>query len=127
MVRAYAARVLSAEATDQAVAVLNDAERALSGAAACQPCSIGYHIAAATTRARSGDLANARPHLDKAERIAGMWQGGPWQAAVWEARGILRVAEGDRAQGHALLKEAAVLFANAGRPLDAARCRVATA
>jgi DNA-binding SARP family transcriptional activator len=127
MVRTYAARMLCAKATDQALAVLNDAERALKGAAACQPCSIGYHITAATTRARSGDLANARQHLDKAERIAGMWQGGPWQAAVWEARGIIRIAEGNRAQGHALLNEAADLFGNAGRPLDAARCRVATA
>jgi tetratricopeptide (TPR) repeat protein len=127
MARAYAARVLSAKATDQALAALNDAERALSGAAACQPCSIGYHIAAANTRARSGDLANARQHLDKAERIAGMWQGGPWQAAVWEARGIVRIAEGNRAQGQALLNEAANLFANSGRPLDAARCRLATA
>jgi DNA-binding SARP family transcriptional activator len=127
MVRTYAARMLSAKATDQALAVLNDAERALRGAAACQPCSIGYHITAATTLARSGDLANAREHLDKAERIAGMWQGGPWQAAVWEARGIIRIAEGNRVQGHALLNEAADLFGNAGRPLDAARCRVATA
>jgi DNA-binding SARP family transcriptional activator len=127
MVRAYAARVLSVKAADQALAVLNDAERALRGAAACQPCSIGYHITAATTRARSGDLANAREHLDKAERIAGVWQGGPWQAAVWEARGIIRIAEGNRDQGHALLNEAANLFGNAGRPLDAARCRVGTA
>jgi DNA-binding SARP family transcriptional activator len=127
MVRAYAARLLSAQTADQALAWLNDAERALKGATACQPCSIGFHITAATTRARSGDLANARQHLGKAERIAGMWQGGPWQAAVWEARGIIRIAEGDRTQGNALLNEAANLFVNAGRPLDAARCRVATA
>ena len=126
-VRAYAARMLAAKATDQALAALHEAERALIGTAACQPCSIGYHITAAITQARSADLANARKQLDKAERIAGMWQGGAWQAAVWEARGIIRVAEGDRAQGHALLNEAANLFATAGRPLDAARCRVATA
>jgi DNA-binding SARP family transcriptional activator len=127
MVRAYAARMLSAKAPDQALGVLNDAERALRGATACQPCSIGYHVTAAITRARNGDLAKGGQHLDKAERIAGMWQGGPWQAAVWEARGVLRVAEGDHVQGRALFNEAANLFANAGRPLDAARCRVATA
>jgi hypothetical protein len=54
-----------------------------------------------------------------------MWQGGPWQAAVWEARGALRIAEGDHNQGAALLNEAADLFADSGRPLDAARCRAA--
>ena len=32
-------------------------------------------------------LEQARHQLEEAERIAGMWQGGPWLAAVWEARG----------------------------------------
>ena len=79
------------------------------------------------TRARSGNVADARNHLEKAERLAGMWQGGPWQAAIWEARGAIRISEGDRNPGAALLNEAAELFAGAGRPLDAARCRVAAA
>jgi hypothetical protein len=126
MARAYAARMLAAKPIDRALAVLNEAEMALTEFKACQPCSIGYHVTAAITRAQTGDLARARQHLDKAERIAGMWQGGPWQAAVWEARGTFRIAEGDRAQGNALLTEAANLFANAGRPLDADRCRAVT-
>ena len=127
IVRAYAAQVLAAKTKERASEILNRAERALTTAAACQPCSIGLHVTAAVTRASSGNLAGARHHLERAERIAGMWQGGPWQAAVWEARGIVRLAEGDRSQGIALLKEAASLFTNTGRPLDAARCRAEAA
>lgn len=126
-VRAHAARVLAAKDTARASVAVDEAERALFASDICQPCSIGFHVTAAMARARSGDLAGGRRHLDKAQRIAGMWQGGPWQAAVWEARGALRVAEGDRPQGLALFREAADLFARSGRPLDAARCRTADA
>jgi ATP/maltotriose-dependent transcriptional regulator MalT len=85
-------------------------------------------VAAAMTLARAGDLQQARVHLEAAERIAGMWQGGPWLAAVWEARGVLRWAEGDRAQAAALFKkEAAEQFARARRAMDQARCRAAAA
>jgi tetratricopeptide (TPR) repeat protein len=99
------------------------ADEALSGRELCDPCSMGYRVAAAAAWARGGDLERARSHLDDAERVAGMWQGGPWQAAVWEARGVLRVAEGALDQAAALFREAADLFAQTGRPLDAARCR----
>jgi DNA-binding SARP family transcriptional activator len=127
LVRAYAAQVLAAKAQDQATTTLNEAEQLLRLSTACQPCSIGYHVTAAITKARAGDLSNARQQLERAERIAGMWRGGPWQAAVWEARGVLRIAEGDHNQGPALLEEAAALYAASGRPLDAARCRATAA
>jgi DNA-binding SARP family transcriptional activator len=124
MVRAYTIRILAANTTDQASDTVDRVERALQVAPAiCQPCSIGFHVTAAATRARGGNLAGAQHHLERAERIVGMWQGGPWQAAVWEARGILRLAEGDARRGTALLNEAASLFATSGRPLDAARCQ----
>jgi tetratricopeptide (TPR) repeat protein len=127
LVRAYAARMLAAKAAERASAVLDQAEQALVASATCQPCSIGYRVAAAITRAKTGDLTDARNHLEQAERIAGMWQRGPWQAAVWEARGTLRIAEGDHSQGKALLIEAATLFGDSGHPLDAARCRASAA
>jgi hypothetical protein len=89
----------------------------------CRPCSIGLAVAASIACSQAGELARARFWLGHAERLAGMWSGGPWQAAVWEARAALRTAEGDREQAHALLREAADLFAQSGRPLDEARCR----
>lgn len=124
-VRAYAGQVLVTGNTERAAAVVDDADRALAATAPCPPCSIGFHIAASVTRSAAGDVARSRRHLETAERIAGMWQGGPWEAAVWEARGRLRTAEGDAPQGAALLREAADRFARAGRPLDEARCRSA--
>jgi tetratricopeptide (TPR) repeat protein len=125
IIRAHAARVLATKANDR-VSALDKAERAVTTSVGCQPCSIGFHVTASTIRARSGDLKAAHRHLETAERIAGMWQGGPWKAAVWEARGVLRIAEGDRIQGAALLTEAAELFAHSGRTLDAARCQAST-
>ncbi len=88
---------------------------------------MGYHVAASIALARIGDVEGGARHLDSAERIAGMWQGGPWQAAVWEARGHLRLAEGNSAQAYALFREAADGFARSGRPMDEARCRTAAA
>jgi hypothetical protein len=52
-----------------------------------------------------------------------MWPGGEWQAAVWEARAIVRRAEGHEQQAVALLTEAAAMYDEAGRPLDRDRCR----
>lgn len=72
---------------------------------------------------QTGDLPRARRHLEEAERITGLWQGGPWNASVWKARAELRLAEGDGAQAIALFQEAADAFANLCRPIDEARCR----
>ena len=54
-----------------------------------------------------------------------MWQGGPWIGAVWEARGVLRQAEGDEAQARAMFREAADVFRLAGNQSDAERCLAA--
>jgi DNA-binding SARP family transcriptional activator len=91
----------------------------------CGPCSIGLRVWVAIVCARAGDVTRSRRWLEDAERMAGMWSADPWQAAVWEARAALRLAEGDRGQGLALLREASSLFARCGRPLDEARCRSA--
>ena len=56
-----------------------------------------------------------------------MWQGGLWTGAVWEARGILRFAEGDSEQARAMFREAAQAFTRAGNQADAARCLDAAA
>jgi hypothetical protein len=51
-----------------------------------------------------------------------MWNGGPWVAAVWEARGVHRLAQGKAERAVAALDEAATRFGELGRPLDQARC-----
>jgi hypothetical protein len=51
-----------------------------------------------------------------------MWQGGQWTGAVWEARGILRQAEGEGAQARAMFREAADAFVRSGNHSDASRC-----
>jgi hypothetical protein len=107
----------------RAVAIVDRADAELAAREVCPPCSMDFLVAAAITRARVGDLDGARDHLDRAERTAGMWQGGPWQAAVWEARGHLRRAEGDMGRARALFDEAGDLFARSRRPIDAARAR----
>ncbi len=84
---------------------------------------MGFLVAAATASAGAGDLERARRYLGEAERISLMWQGGPWTAAVWEARGALRAAEDDATQAAAFFREAADQFAAVERPVDEARCR----
>jgi hypothetical protein len=104
---------------------VEDADRRLDRRNVCSPCSIGFRIAAAIAYARAGRLNQARRRLQSAERIAGMWPGGAWHAALWEAHGVLRQAEGDTTRATALYNEAADQFADLGRPLDRDRCRAA--
>jgi len=120
--RVFAAMIRTAGSADRSRRVISEARGAMRPKEVCGPCSIGLRVAATTACARSGDLAQARQWLTDAERVAGMWQGTAWEAAVWEARAELRRAEGDEAQAKALLREAAELFAERGRPLDEARC-----
>jgi tetratricopeptide (TPR) repeat protein len=122
LVRNFAV-MLGAAGTEAArFKILDEAEAVLGGRELCSPCSIGYRIAAARAYAQAQDIGRGRRCLEEAERLAGLWQGGPWIAATWEVRGLLRLAEGDTDQAAALLREAADLFAQVGRPLDEARC-----
>ena len=52
---------------------------------------------------------------------------GLWTGALWEARGILRQAEGEDEQARAMFREAAQAFARTGNQSDAARCLEAAA
>ena len=127
LVRVFAGMVEGADQPEVRHRILGEADEVLRPNEFCGPCSIGFRVAVSIACARSGELARSRQELAHAERIAGMWQGGPWQAAVWEARAALRLAEGDPTQAAALLREAAKLFAESGRPLDDARCMAAGA
>jgi len=127
LVRVFGTMIQAAADPTKAITVLRMAEQELSQMHSCEPCSMGYLTRAATASARAGELDRARSFIAEAERIAGMWQGGLWTGAVWEARGILREAEGEGEQARAMFREAANAFASAGYQSDAARCLEAAA
>jgi DNA-binding SARP family transcriptional activator len=123
LVRLHAVLLESSGSSATAVARAGEAQRELEGRSVCPPCSVGFRVSEVKVLARAGNVESARRRLGDAERVAGMWPGGEWQAAVWEARGVVRRAEGHEHQAAALLLEAADLFDQSGRPLDRDRCR----
>jgi DNA-binding SARP family transcriptional activator len=127
LVRVFGTMIQAAADPKKAMTVLRRAEQELSQMHACEPCSMGYLTSAAAASARAGELDRARSFIAEAERIAGMWHGGLWTGAVWEARGILREAEGEVEQARAMFREAAQAFARTGNQSDAARCLEAAA
>lgn len=127
LVRVFGTMIQAVADPKKAIAILREAERELAPMDTCEPCSMGYLTSAATASARAGKLDRARSFIAEAERIAGMWQGGPWTGAVWEARGNLRQAEGEDAMARAMFREAADVFVRAGSQSDAGRCLEAAA
>ena len=125
MVRILGIKVDLAPSLREAISAVSEGEQQLAGHEACGPCSMPFRVAAAITFARSGDLDAAASYVDAARSVAGMWPGSPWEAAEWEARAALRLAEGRREQAVALLQEASDLFARSGHTLAVARCRQA--
>jgi tetratricopeptide (TPR) repeat protein len=124
VVRLLAIDVRAAATKGQALLAVGAGERWMTDAPhVCGPCSMTFRIETVRAYARAGDLLHARRHLAEADRIAGMWQGGPWRAAVWEAQAELRRAEGHAQQAAALFAEAAEQFEQFHRLLDARRCR----
>ena len=91
----------------------------------CPFCPTGYHLAAATVCARAGRLARGREFLKRAEHGAARWPGGPWPAAVAQARAELLLAEGDRHAAADALRRAAEGYAAAGQLLNERRAREA--
>ena len=126
LVRVFGTMIQAADST-KTLTVLGIAERELGQMRSCEPCSMGYLTSAATACARAGELERARSFITKAERVAGMWQGGVWTGAVWETRGVLRHAEGADEQARAMFREAAQEYTRAGNQSDAARCLEAAA
>jgi DNA-binding SARP family transcriptional activator/tetratricopeptide (TPR) repeat protein len=123
LVRGWGGLVRAAGDPSKSKAIIDAGDRELAMHEICEPCSMTYRVAAAVASANTGDVERAERYLEDADRIAGMWRGGAWTAAVWEARARVRIACGEVRQGTALLDEAAGLFNRLGRPLDEARCR----
>lgn len=125
VVRIHGTLVAATSNPHAAIRRVEHADLVLERRNVCPSCSMGFRVAAAIANARAGRLDQARRRLQAAERIAGMWPGGAWHAALWEARGVLRQAEGDTSRAAALYHEAGEQFAELDRPLDRDRCRAA--
>lgn len=122
LMRLQMLRVRCARSRSIAAQAIAQGDRWIAEQGMCQPCSMGFRIAAAMAAAEAGQLDQANQRIEDAERLAGMWQGGPWVAAVWEARGVQRRAEGNEEQAAGLLREAAERYRELGRMGDARRC-----
>ena len=109
----------------EALAMIERAETLFDPRWVCQFCPTGYHVAAATVCARVGQLERAREFLARAEQGAAGWMGGPWPAAVSEARAELLLAEGDQRAAAEALRRAAEGYAAAGQLLNERRAREA--
>ena len=89
IMRMQALAVRAANTPEKRAAAIRAGDRLL-GTGTCQPCSLALRIASAVALAEDGELGEIDRRLNDAERIAGMWHGGPWAAALWEARGVQR-------------------------------------
>jgi DNA-binding SARP family transcriptional activator len=121
LLRLQALAVRAATTKDKIAEAILTGDRLLTPGA-CQPCSMALRTASAVALAQAGNLEQVDRRLNEAERIAGMWQGGPWAAALWEARGVQRQAQANSIRALAAFSEAAARYEDLGRPLDQARC-----
>ncbi len=122
LLRLQAIAVEAAATKPRVADAIQRGDQWIAAGSMCQPCSMGFRVAASIALAEAGELEQASRRLDEAERLAGMWNGGPWVAAVWEGRGVQRRAQGQADQAAALFREAAARFAALGRRRDQERC-----
>ena len=120
----YGTRVRAAQDAVLAMSAVERAEARMSDHPVCQPCSIGFYVAASIAASRVSDIALAKKYLIKAETVSARWSGGGWHAAVLECRAELAAAEGRPDDAGRLFNQAASSFDRAGQPLDAERCRL---
>jgi DNA-binding SARP family transcriptional activator len=121
IMRMQALAVRAATTPEQVAAAILAGDRLMTNSA-CQPCSMALRTATAIALAEAAELEQVDRRLNDAERIAGMWHGGPWVAALWEARGVQRRAQKNEVRALAAFDEAATRYEDLGRPRDQARC-----
>src|ERR1700722_12660514 len=121
IIRMQALAVRAAATPEEVAAEILIGDRLMS-TGACQPCSMALRTASAIALAEAGELEQVDRRLNDAERIAGLWHGGPWAAALWEARGVQRQAQNNEVRARAAFDEAASRYEALGRPHDQARC-----
>ncbi len=113
------------EASAEALTLIERAETLFDPRWVCPFCPTGYHLAATTVCARAGQLARGHEFLKHAEHGAARWPGGPWSAAVAQARAELLLAEGDQHAAADALRRAAEGYAAAGQLLNERHAREA--
>jgi DNA-binding SARP family transcriptional activator/tetratricopeptide (TPR) repeat protein len=111
------------ESSDEALALIERVETLFDPRWVCPFCPTSYHVAAAIVCAQAGQLERGRVFLTRAEFGASRWPGGPWPAAVAEARALLQLAEGAEADAANSLRRAAEGYAAAGQFLNERRAR----
>lgn len=121
VMRMQALVVRAATTPEEGAAAILAGDRLMTDGA-CQPCSMALRTASAIALCEAGELDEVNRRLNDAERIAGMWHGGPWAAALWEARGVQRRAQKNELRAVAAFDEAATRYEELGRPRDQARC-----
>lgn len=116
--------MLGNEEDAPAVMIIAEAERAMNGLKVCDPCSMAFRVNASIVLSRIGETERAGEYLAEASRIAKMWTGGSWHAAIEEAAATLQQAQGTPVSVvSARLRRAGDRFLAAERNRDAARCR----
>jgi DNA-binding SARP family transcriptional activator len=123
LIRLLGLLVQTAPTFAQAEGSIARGDQMLADGSSCHPCSMGFRVASTIALAEAGELERVGRRIDEAERLSGMWGGGPWVAALWEARGVQRRAQGNEERAQAAFGEAADRFAELGRELDERRCR----
>jgi DNA-binding SARP family transcriptional activator len=122
LIRLHARAVQAAATPEDALERVENGDQILAAGGVCHPCSLGFLAASAIVLAEAGELEKVGRRLQEAERLAGMWNGGPWVAVHGEARGVFHRASGHEDRAQAAFVEAAARFAELGRSLDQARC-----
>jgi ATP/maltotriose-dependent transcriptional regulator MalT len=121
----YAALLRATSESDLAGRRLDDADAYLRNEEnVCAYCGMAYRVAATIAAARAGRLEAAAMLLAGAEATSALWRGGPWPAALEEARGELAWAYGDRSQAEERFCAARDAFLADGRRLEADRLGV---
>jgi DNA-binding SARP family transcriptional activator/tetratricopeptide (TPR) repeat protein len=109
----------------EALALIDRVETLFDPRWVCPFCPTGYSVAAATVCAGAGQLERGWEFLARAEFGASRWPGGPWPAAVAEARASLLLAEGNGQAAADALRRAAEGYAANGQILGERRSREA--
>ncbi len=122
--RVYGTRILAAPDPQAALAAVEEAEAAVRGPAeTCPGCRITLAVPAAIAAARARDLDRTTRWAKESELLASVIMRLPaWNAALDEVNGHQAHSVGDPVAAASHFRAAAECFADAGQPLDQARC-----